>query len=307
MFKTLPTQVKLIVYGVIGIITLMIILTINPFATVGASERGLLLNWGALEDTVLEPGLHFRMPIKQEIKTVSIQPIQLDHKVTVSSDGAITKDNQTIGADLTVFYKYKPDQIVKMYKEYGEDKTKSIITQSLRESFKAEIGNYDIFKLPTVQDEIRAKVWATLQTKMANYPVELTELKIVNYDWSDQFDAQIAETMQKAQQVKQKEQELLITVQEAQKKVKEADADKQAMITRAEGDKEQKRLQAEAKALEGEGIRKYNDSVATKWDIEVKKIELEIAKIRAERWNGQNVPNNMYGPIPVDTVGGIKQ
>lgn len=307
MFKTLPIQVKLIVYGVIGIITLMIILTINPFVTVGAGERGVMLNWGAPDDRVLEPGLHGRMPIKQEVKMITIQPIQLDHKVVVGGDGAITKDNQTIGADLTVFYKYKPDQIVKMYKEYGEDKLKSIISQTLRESFKTQIGAYDIFKLPTVQDEIRGKVWAELNMKMKDYPVELTELKVVNYDWSDQFDAQIQETMARAQQVKQKEQELLIAEQEAQKQVKQADADKQAMITRAEGVKEQKRLEAEAKALEGEGIRKYNDSVATKWDIEVKKIELEIAKIRAEKWNGQNVPNNMYGPIPFDSIGGVKQ
>jgi len=34
--------------------------------------------------------------------------------------------------------------------------------------------------------------------------------------------------------------------------------------------------------------------------------ELEIKKIEKEKWNGQYVPNNMYGPIPVNTVGGIK-
>lgn len=35
--------------------------------------------------------------------------------------------------------------------------------------------------------------------------------------------------------------------------------------------------------------------------LELKLRELEIEKIKAERWNGQYVPTNNYGPIPVQT------
>lgn len=292
---------KLIVWTVVFVICLVLLLMLNPFKVVSATERGLKFRWGSIQETVLSDGIHWRTPIAERIEVVSIQPIQLDHKVQVNSDGAITKDNQTIGADITIFYKYKQSDLVRMWRDYGKDNIQSIITQTLRESFKAVIGQYDIFKLPLVQDEIRGKVWGELQTKLVSYPIEVTELKIVNYDWSDQFDAQIAETMQKAQQVKQKEQELLITQQEAQKKVKEAEADKQAMITRAEGEKEQARLQADAKALEGEGIKKYNQSVQANWDIELKKMQIQLETKRVEKWNGQYVPNNNYGPIPVET------
>jgi len=41
--------------------------------------------------------------------------------------------------------------------------------------------------------------------------IELSDFKLTNFDWSEDFDAQIKATMQRAQQVKQKEQELLIT------------------------------------------------------------------------------------------------
>lgn len=270
-----------------------------PLKIVGASNKGLLLNWGAVNDTVLQPGIHFRLPFKQKIVEINIQPIQLDHTVAVGSDGAITKDNQTIGADLTVFYRYIPDRLPEMYKQYGEDRLKSIVTQTLRESFKDVVGGYDIFNLPISQNDIRNKVMTNMVAKLSAYPIELTELKIVNYDWSDDFDNAIKKTMESAQQVKQKEQELLVTQQEAQKKVKEAEADKQAMITRAEGDKEAARLNAEAKQLEGEGIRKYNESIAQKWDIELKKLELANEKSRIEKWNGQYVSTNNYTPIPL--------
>lgn len=273
---------------------------INPFKVVDSTERGLKFRWGAIQDTVLQQGIHLRIPIMEKIKVVSIQPIQLDHEVQVGSGGAITKDNQTIGADLTVFYKYKQNELVKMWRDVGKENLNNIITQTLRESFKAVIGQYDIFKLPLSQDEIRTKVWGEMQSKLSGYPIDVTELKIVNYDWSEQFDAQIAETMQKAQQVKQKEQELLISQNEQQKKVKEADADKQSMIVRAEGEKEAAKLQAEAKALEGEGIRKYNESVAKNWDIELRKMQIELETKRIEKWNGAYVPTNNYTPIPFE-------
>jgi regulator of protease activity HflC (stomatin/prohibitin superfamily) len=241
------------------------------------------------------------MPIKQSVKTVSIQPMQLDHKVEVGADGAITRDNQTIGSEITVFYKYKPDQIVNMYKNYGEDKMKSVITQTLRETFKTEIGNYAIFDLPSSQTKIQGLVYSAVVGKMKDYPVDITELKIVNYDWSPDFDAQIKDTMSKAQQVKGKEQEKLMAEQEAQKGVVQAEAQKKIAIANAEGQKEAVRLQAEAKVLEGNGIKAYNDSIAKNWDIELKKMELEIAKIRAEKWNGVNVSANNYGPIPIQS------
>jgi len=291
--------------GVSIVVVLLLILLFNPTYFVGAEYKGLVFKWGALQETVLEPGFHWRYPIYENMKEITIQPIRLDYKAEVGEDGAISQDNQTIGADVTVFYKYKPYDLPIMYREYGETKIKSILMANIRESFKATIGNYKIFELPVSQDKIRAQVLEVLSNKLAVYPIELTEVKVVNYNWSEDFDKQIKETMNRAQQVKQKEQELLIAQNEQQKKVKEAEAEKQALITKAEGEKEAARLHAEAKVLEGEGIRKYNQSVALNWEIELKKMELEIEKIRVQQWNGQYVPNNVYSPIPL-SQGGIQ-
>jgi DUF4097 and DUF4098 domain-containing protein YvlB len=71
------------------------------------------------------------------------------------------------------------------------------------------------------------------------------------------------------------------------------------------GEKQRVALEDEAKVLEAEGIRKYNEAIAQNLNIEIRLRELEIEKIRVERWDGKYVPNNMYGPIPVNT-GGIQ-
>jgi regulator of protease activity HflC (stomatin/prohibitin superfamily) len=292
---------KLIKYGVAAIVCIVLFFIFKPFEIVDAGSKGLKFRMGAIQNVVLDQGFNWNVPFVEKIKEITIRPIQLDDKVEVGANGAITKDNQTIGAQMTIFYTYDQNKLVSVYKDYSEDKLKSIISTTLKESFKGVVGNYTIFELPVKQDEIRSKIFEQIKSKMAGYPINITELKTTNYDWSDDFDNQIKETMNKSQQVKQAEQELLITQQTAQKKVKEAEADKQAMITRSEGEKEAIRLQAEAKALEGDGIKKYNESVATNWDIELKKIQLQIEMTKAEKWNGQYVSTNNYTPIPLET------
>lgn len=300
------TKIALAIGGIIVAIIAFMIL--KPFQIVNSGNRGLRFTMGSLSEKVEPEGIAWRWPLFQKVKEISIRPQQIDYEVEVGGDGAISNDNQTIGAGLTVFYKYDENRLVEMWRNTGEEKMKAILTQTLKESFKKVIGNYTIFEIAGNQEKIRSEVVEKFRGDLSagNYPVQITEVKIVNYDWSDAFEKQIEETMKRAQEVKQKEQELLITEQEAQKLVKQAEAEKQSLITKAEGEKEAAKLNAEAKALEGEGIRKYNEEVAKNWDIELKKMQIQLEMNRVEKWNGQYIPNNMYGPIPVDTVGGIK-
>ncbi|MFZ4632542.1 MAG: SPFH domain-containing protein [Patescibacteria group bacterium] len=284
------------------------------FASLGAikiiasDERGLRFTFGAVSEKALQPGLHFSWPIVQTVKSIQITPIELETDIPVTEEGAITRDNQTIGAQLAIFYIYKENELPFMVKNFGPEKLKSIILKSMMESFKAQVGRYDIFVLPMSQDSIRIKTLKQIRQMVLNYPVTITELKITNYDWSDDFDNQIKETMNRSQQVKQKEQEKLMAEQEAQKGVVQATAKKQIAITLAEGAKAAAQLNADAKALEGEGIRKYNESIAKNIDLEIRLRTLKIEEIRVQRWNGVYVPNNSYGPIPFQTGGlqGVK-
>ena len=298
-WKGLPLNIRAAVIGVGALIALIILLTINPVYIVRSGEKALIFNAGAVQNKVIDPGMHLRIPFYQNVEKFSLQPITVDYKIPVSSDGAITKDNQTLGADTIAYYRNVDTRLVEMRTKYGEDKIKALVQSAVKESFKDVIGEYSVFDIAQNQERIRASVRENLVAKMKDYPVELTDLRIQNYDWADAFDQQIAETMKKAQQVKQAEQDLLITTQTSQKQVKEAESAKQALITTAEGEKEAAALRADAKALEGEGIKKYNMSVQANMDLELKIRQLEIEKLRVEKWNGAYVSENNYGPIPI--------
>lgn len=284
---------------ILAILFIAVFLMINPVVQVKAGSKGLVYSWGAVQDELLDQGLHFRVPIMQSIKEIPLTVQSVEHKVPVGEDGAITSDNQTIGADLALYYRWDQNRLVEIVKTENFDSVENRLRSALKQSFKEGIGTYTIFEVATKQEEIRGRVWERLTKITSNYPVEITELRIQNYDWSERFDQQIQATMDRAQQVKQAEQDLLLTEQNAQKQVKLAEAEKSALIAKAEGEKAAAILRAEAKAAEGEGIRKYNQSVQANMELEIRLRQLEIQKIEAEKWNGQYVPVNNYGPIPI--------
>lgn len=301
---------------VVILMFVFVILAAGPFAIVQSGNNGLKFTFGKIEQEELLPGLYFKVPFAQVIRSVSIQPQKENFLVPVGLDGAITKDNQTIGANIEVFFVYQQGQIVEMYQNYGVENIKTVLKPIIIESFKEEVGNYVIFDLPTNQDTIRMNVDKQIRLKTASYPIEIREVKITNYDWSDEFDRQIEETMQRTQAVKKAEQDLKIAEQDAQRQVKEAEGAKLAAIAKAEGEKmsaiakaegefASAELLAKAKAAEGRGIRDYNEYLRQNWEIELQLRKLAVEMKKAEKWDGKYVPINHYGPIPFTYAGSL--
>lgn len=290
--------------SVVGV--LFFILAVNPVVIIPSGTHGLRFTWGSVSKNELYQGIHFKVPFMQEVRTLSMRPHEDAFSIPVNKDGAITRDNQTIGAEIKFFYAYKEGQLSNLWTNVGEEQVVSIIQSSVTESFKIVIGQYNIFDIPMNQDKIRKQVFDMVNEKVGGYPARITDFMITNYNWSDDFNKQIENTMQSAQMVKKKQQELLVTQQEAQKIVKQAEAEREALVQKATGERDAALLRAEAKQAEGDGIRKYNEAIAKNMAQEVEFRKLAIEQTKAERWNGQQVSTNNYGPIPVQTGSIVK-
>jgi len=298
-----------------GVVLLVVLATVmNPFVIVGQAERGVVVELGQVQDQVLQPGMHLRNPATQEIKTFTVIPFEFDYTISVGRDGAITSDNQTIGVKLNLYWSYQPEQVTIIARQYSKESLESILQSSLIAAVKATLGKYTIFDLAKNQTKLSNEALAELRDLTAKYPLLITQLNLTNFDWSDSFDKNIEETQNKAQQVNQKEQELKIADLESQKQVKIAESERNALIAKAEGEKQQQiliaqgeleatKLKAEAKVLEGEAVRKYNEKIAQNLAVQVKLKELDNEAARIAKWNGEYVPTNNYGPIPVQTGG----
>ena len=296
-----------------GIVALLLVVTgLNTCAVVSPTERGIVVTMGKVGDRVLPSGLHFKAPFFQGIKKYSISPKPVEFGFSVGQNGAVSKDMQTIGTQCTVFWKYDESRLLEAVKNYTDLSLTESIRAATLSSTKEVIGTFTIYELVEKQNEVQNKVTSSVNEKIAMYPIILTQVTIGNWDWPDSFDQQIAETMKRAQQVKQAQQELLITEQNAQKQIKEAEARKKAVEIEAESNlvKTQKEAEAnliraqkmaEATKVEADAIAYKNAKIAQNLSVEIKMKELENEAARIAKWNGQYVPTNNYGPIPLQS------
>jgi regulator of protease activity HflC (stomatin/prohibitin superfamily) len=295
-----------------AIVIIILVIFVWPFSIVKATERGIRYMFGEATNNVLEPGIHVHTPFVGEIRTWSIVPNKLAIDIPIDNGGAISKDNQIIGARLIVYWNYDESRVYEAATKYTGKAIENMLASQANASIKTVIGSYTIFDLAANQETIGSRVMESMVKQVTSYPIQLTQLNISNFDWSPEFDTQIQATMNAAQQVKQAEQKANIAEQENRRLSIEAEAQAKAQIARAEGELRQSELNAQARIIranaerdariaEGEGIRQYNQLIAQNLQTEIRLRELEIELERAKRWNGVEIPTY----LPLTPAGGI--
>lgn len=286
------------------------VIILNCFSTVGTTERGILVTFGKAGKEVLAPGLHFKIPFVQTVRRYSLAPVNYEIDFSIGSDGAVTNDMQTVGLVADVFWTYDEARLFDAVTKYTESSLRSAIEKTMLASVKESVGKYTIYEIVENQEKISEEISSSLRSKMSIYPVVINQIAISNWDWSPAFDEQIAETMKTTQQVKIAEQELQITTQEAQKQIKEAQAEQEATIIRANAEKEKAlieaqtkletaKLEAEAQKVKADAEAYYNRKLSENLEVELALRELEVRAKEIEKWDGRYVSTYQYGPIPL--------
>ena len=295
---------KIIILGIVVLV--LVIVVLNCFATVGPTERGVKITLGKPSEEVLSSGLHFKLPFVQSIKKYDITPVQYKKSLGIGTDGALTADQQTIGVDYELFWKYKPEELYETTLKYSnKDIIYERISTPLKEIIKDEVSKISVTELVGSLTTISQKTEDRLKERLSEMPIAIESVSIVNIDWSDDYDKQIKETANRRQQVQIAQQEAEIAAAQAQKLVKEAEArrqaaesDAQAEVARANGDAEAKKIRADAQAYENQKIAQNLAVMQAQWEYEV---ELE----RAKKWNGVEVSSqSIYVPNTYDLKSG---
>lgn len=294
-------SVKTIVVSVVCVIVLFVI-CVNSCTVISPNERGVKVTLGQVEGDVIQPGMKFHFPFVTKIRKFRLEPKTYEVSFTCGNDGAITKDMQTVGSTVAVRYIYDEKRIMDIVTRYQND---AVIQGAMRDNVKASlketVGQYSIYDLVEKQNEVTNKVAEAMLIRMSDYPIDISQTTITNWDWSEDFDKQIKETANRAQEVKKAEQDLKLAEQQAQKQVKEAEAKKAAIEQEAEAALIKAQKEAEAKKVEADALAYYNAKVAQNYQVEIKLKELEIELEKAKRWDGRQVPEY----VPLTAAGGI--
>ena len=291
---------RLIATGVV--LVAIVVVCVNSCTVVSPNERGVKVTLGQVEGDVIQPGMKFHAPFITRIRKFRLEPKTYEVSFSCGSDGAITKDMQTVGSTVAVRYIYDEKRIMDIVTRYQNDQViQGAMRDNVKASLKETVGQYSIYDLVEKQNEVTSKVAQAMLSRMADYPIDISQTTITNWDWSDDFDKQIKETANRAQEVKKAEQDLKLAEQNAQKQVKEAEAKKAAIEQEAEAALIKAQKEAEAKKVEADALAYYNSKVAQNYQVEIKLKDLEIELEKAKKWDGRQVPEY----VPLTAAGGI--
>lgn len=323
---------KLIIGGVT--LAVLLVLVFSSFSVLNPTERGVKVTMGKAGDTVLNPGVQIKAPFFQTVRKYDLSPKALNMTFSMGQDAAVTSDMQSVACELVAYWTYDETRILDIVNGYADSTIKSLVRDNTLGAIKEVIGKYSIYDIVEKQEEVTEKVRSSLIDRLSNYPVVISSLTINNWDWSAEFDAQIANTMKMAQQVKVAQQELEVTKQQAQKQVAEANAAKEkaeieaqmrvvvaeqealAREKQAQGQANAAKVTADAEAykakisadaeayareVQGKAEAAYYSELSKYSDIIETLRKLDIEAERAGRWDGKEI--SQY--IPLTAAGGI--
>lgn len=275
----------LILAGVAGIAGLMVVT--GSFYTVDEGERGVILRTGAVVGTA-EPGLGFKLPFLDRVVKVSVQSrAQIYDQVATYS-----RDQQAADLKLSVNYRLPPDQVERIYADYGGEDgiVNRLVDRRVYEQTKTVFGRFNAATAIQERARLNAEIETAIREAVVG-PVIIDSVQVENIDFSDAYEQSIENRMlaevevQKLRQNAEREKvqaEITVTQANAQAASIRAEAEARAEATRLAGDAEADAIRAKGAAL------RDNPSL--------------IDLTAAERWDGQ-LPTTMIPGAAVPFIG----
>jgi prohibitin 2 len=208
---------------IIGVL-LLIFFFVKPWVQIGAGERGVVLNFGAVQPRVLGEGLHFRIPIMQQV-------IRMDVKVQkASTDATASSSNlQEVSSTVAINYHIVPNKANIVYQTIGLEFKERIIDPAVQEVVKAVSARYSAEDLITKRSSVSDAMKSTLTERLLAHNIAVDAFSIVGFSFSKIYMDAI-ESKQTAEQLAMKAQRDLERIKiEGEQKITSAKAEAEAL------------------------------------------------------------------------------
>jgi regulator of protease activity HflC (stomatin/prohibitin superfamily) len=235
----------------------------SSFTVISAGHTGVQITLGEVNPVPLTEGVHFVNPISQ-VKDIDVrlQKAQLD------GQSAGTKDLQQVHTDIVINYRMSPKNLPHIYKEFGLDIGSKILGPAINDAFKAVTGRFTSEELITKRDIVSQEILNHLREKVAQFDIEVSNVSLVNFGFSPEYQKAIEQKVIATQQTAKAEQDL-----------KRMEIEAKQEETRAKG------IKARIEAINTAGGENY------------------VRQLAIEKWDGK-LPNTVLGnTIPFINVG----
>lgn len=209
----------------IVILLLILILLIPNIYTVKTGEVAIISTFGRVT-SVQNPGLHMKGPFVQtktrmEVREKIYDFTKQDEYGYGKALEVSTKDIQSVVIELTVQASIEDPE--KLFKDFNGDHEFRFIRPRVRELTQAIISQYTIEEFVSKRSEISNIIYEKLKKDFSPYGIKVSNISIVNHDFSDEYELAIENKKiaeQEVERAKAVQQKLVV---EAENKVKLAE------------------------------------------------------------------------------------
>lgn len=202
-------------------------------AVVPAGHTGVVVTLGKVSENTMSEGFHLKVPFVQTVEPVSnqIQVYEVDAP-------AVSKDLQTVSSTIAVNYRVQSSASASIYRNIGADYQSVVLMPAVQESVKSVTAQFTAEQLITERTTVGEAIKENLAAKVSEYGLQIEKFNIVNFDFSEEFNAaieqkQVAEQNLLKTQTEQ-EQAIVIAEAEAKKQVIAAEAAAKAIMAEAQ-------------------------------------------------------------------------
>lgn len=220
----------------------LILLATASIYTVHQTERAILLKFGAVSMADVPAGLHFKMPIAEEVKFFDARVLTLES----ATERYYTLEKKPL--DVDAFVKWRVDNVEKFYTATSFDliRAERILSERVSEGLRNQISRRDMHEVVSGErDQLMAELTADLNRVMGIAAgVEVVDVRVKRIDLPREVSAAVYDRMNSERQIEARQyratgEELALGIvadADRQTVVIEAEAYREAEQTRGDGD-----------------------------------------------------------------------
>ena len=237
----------------------VIILLLTSFYNVDTGQVGIVKRFGKVI-AIKEEGLNIKAPIIDKVYKMNVreQTLKFSYEGDNNDAPAIsasTKDMQTVLVSVTVSDVVSDP--MKLYRAFTGNHVRSMMVPRVKDAVQSQVARYTIEEFIAKRDQLSKDIYNDLENTFAGYGVTLTNVSIIDHDFSDDYEKAVEAKKIAEQQVEEERQKQQKLVVEQENKVK-----------LAELEVEKKKLEAEANKIVTDSLSKeiLQKQMIEKWD-----------------------------------------
>lgn len=227
--------------GLVLVLAIVVVASASLYR-VHETERAILLQFGNMVQSDVQPGLHFKIPIAQEAKLFDARVLTLDS----NPETYYTLEKKPLIVDS--FVKWRVADVGIFYESTSFDirRAERLLQERVNEGLRNQISRRDMHEVISgARDQLMGELLEDLDGVMRGYGVEVIDVRVKRIDLPAEVSSSVYERMNSERQIEARQfraegQEQSLAIR--------AGADREAVVIEAEAYRESEQLRGDGDA-----------------------------------------------------------